>query len=60
MKLCIILTVLLTTGCSGTSTSTGDAVALFTQACNVPLSADLTISRWGRKLVVHCAEVSDD
>jgi hypothetical protein len=60
MKTLIILVVLLTTGCSGTSTSTGDAVALFTQACNVPLSADLTISSWGRKLVVHCSGVKDD
>jgi hypothetical protein len=60
MKTLVILIVLVTTGCSSDRSSTGDAVALFSQACNVPISADLTISSWGRKLVVHCSEVSDD
>jgi hypothetical protein len=55
MKTIIILVVLLTTGCEGTNV--GEAVVLFQEACKSPLSSDLTVSRWDRKLSFHCAEI---
>jgi hypothetical protein len=57
MKTLIILAVLLTTGCG---IDGGELTGSFIKACNVPVSADLTIMSFGTKLVVHCAEVSDD
>jgi len=58
-RLAVALTVLLA-GCSSDSKETAETLTAFANACNKPVSAELTHGTWSTSIVVRCDEMKPD